>query len=98
MNLKSAVEELYSHHWDLDKMGDHHTAGTLVWVNDPQDGWIKGEVLKMEDKKLKVRTEKGAVGLYIPEDCPLQNPMSRMGVEVRLSDCRCLLLHIVVQF
>ena len=63
-------------------MGEHHTAGTLVWVNDAQAGWIKGEVLKMEDKKLKVRTEKGAIGLYKPEDCPLQNPMSRMGVEV----------------
>ncbi len=68
-------------------MGDHHTAGTLVWVNDSQAGWIKGEVQKMEDKKLKVRTEKGAVGLYKPEDCPLQNPMSRMGVEVSFDKC-----------
>ncbi len=43
---------------------------------------MKGEVQKMEGKKLKVRTEQGNVGLYLPEDCPLQNPMSRMGVEV----------------
>lgn len=63
-------------------MGEHHTTGTLVWVHDPQEGWVKGEVMKMEGKKLKIRTEQGNVAVYLPEDCPLQNPMSRMGVEV----------------
>ena len=67
-------------------MASHHTAGSLVWVHDQQQGWIKGEVLKVEAGKLKVRTEKGAVEAFLPEDCPLQNPTSRMGVEVRLLD------------
>lgn len=78
-------------------MGDHHTAGTLVWVNDPQAGWIKGEVVRMEDKKLKVRTEKGTVALYSAVDCPLQNPMSRMGVEVSSGSASrlcCLMTHV----
>ena len=64
-------------------MASHHTAGSLVWVQDPQQGWIKGDVLKVEAGKLKVRTEKGAVEVFLPEGCPLQNPTSRMGVEVR---------------
>ena len=63
-------------------MGDHHTAGSLVWVLDQRQGWIKGTVLKVEGAQLRVRTEEGQVGLYKPEDCPLQNPTSRMGVEV----------------
>jgi hypothetical protein len=66
-------------------MTDYHTAGSLVWVHDQQQGWIKGDVQKVEGGKLRVRTEKGDVGLYQPEDCPLQNPTSRMGVEVRPS-------------
>ena len=66
-------------------MTDYHTAGSLVWVHDQQQGWIKGGVQKVEGGKLRVRTEKGDVGLYQPEDCPLQNPTSRMGVEVSLN-------------
>ena len=63
-------------------MAQHHTAGTLVWVSDAQCGWTKGEVIKLEGGQLRVRTEQGSVGLYKADDCPLQNPMSRMGVEV----------------
>ncbi|KAK9809830.1 hypothetical protein WJX72_000004 [[Myrmecia] bisecta] len=62
-------------------MADYHTAGSLVWLQDPQQGWIKGEVLKVEGAKLKVKSEKGVEGLYNPEDCPLQNPGGRGGVE-----------------
>jgi hypothetical protein len=63
-------------------MAQHHTAGTLVWVSDAQSGWTKGEVIKLEGGQLRVRTEQGSVGMYKADDCPLQNPMSRMGVEV----------------
>ena len=47
---------------------------------------MKGQVVKLEGAQLRVRTEQGSVGLYKADDCPLQNPMSRMGVEVRLSN------------
>ena len=60
-----------------------HTRGSLVWLLDPQAGWIKGEVLALEGSQLRVRTEAGDVRLCSPADCPLQNPTSRMGVEVR---------------
>ena len=63
-------------------MAQHHTAGTLVWVSDAQAGWVKGEVIRLEGGQLRVRTEQGSIGLYKADDCPLQNPMSRMGVEV----------------
>ncbi len=57
-----------------------------MWVIDAQAGWMKGQVVKLEGAQLRVRTEQGSVGLYKADDCPLQNPMSRMGVEVRLSN------------
>ena len=53
-----------------------------MWVSDAQAGWVKGEVIKLEGGQLRVRTEQGNIGLYKADDCPLQNPMSRMGVEV----------------
>ena len=62
---------------------EHHTRGSLVWVNDSQAGWIKGEVVSLEGSQLRVRTETGGTRLCSPADCPLQNPSSRMGVEVR---------------
>jgi hypothetical protein len=69
---------------------EHHTRGSLVWVNDAQAGWVKGEVLGLEGSKLRVRTETGVTRLCSPADCPLQNPSSRMGVEVRLSSMPAL--------
>ena len=64
-------------------MSDYHTQGSLVWVSDAE-GWVKGTVQKVQGEKLLVQNEKGAVALYRAEDCPLQNPLARMGVEVSL--------------
>ncbi len=69
---------------------EHHTRGSLVWVNDSQAGWVKGEVVGLEGSKLRVRTETGVTRLCSPADCPLQNPSSRMGVEVRLCGMQAL--------
>ena len=69
---------------------EHHTRGSLVWVNDAQAGWVKGEVVGLEGGKLRVRTETGVTRLCSPADCPLQNPSSRMGVEVRLFGMQAL--------
>ena len=83
-------------------MATYHTSGSLVWVHDAADGWVKGTVEKVDGKKLLVRTEKGSVASFAPEDCPLQNPLARMGVEVRrfepasnycISKCRQQLLQ-----
>ena len=65
-----------------------HTTGSLVWIwTDNDRGWVKGTVQKVErDGKLQVRLESGSTGSYKPEDCPLRNVESRMGVEVRHSD------------
>lgn len=60
-----------------------HTLGSKVWVNDAAEGWIKGDVVKVEKGSLKVSTEKGSIKAYKPEECPLQNPQTAGGVEVR---------------
>ena len=59
-----------------------HTLGSKVWVNDAVEGWVKGDVVKVEKGSLKVSTEKGSIGAYKPEECPLQNPQTAGGVEV----------------
>ena len=62
-----------------------HTTGSPVWIwkNDDQ-GWTKGTVQKVErDGKLQVRLDTGSIGSYKPENCPLRNVESRMGVEVQ---------------
>lgn len=65
-----------------------HTLGSKVWVNDAVEGWVKGDVVKVEKGSLKVSTEKGSIRAYKPEECPLQNPQTAGGVEVQqLSSC-----------
>lgn len=61
-----------------------HTTGSpvWVWVNNEQ-GWLKASVQKVEsDGKLQVRLDSGTTASFKPEDCPLRNVESRMGVEV----------------
>ena len=44
---------------------------------------MKGTVQKVgQDGNLEVRLASGKVGSYKPDDCPLRNVESRMGVEV----------------
>ncbi|KAK9844720.1 hypothetical protein WJX74_005896 [Apatococcus lobatus] len=62
-------------------MTDQHTQGTKVWLADPQQGWIQGDVLKVEKDLLHVKTEQGNVKQLQPHECPLQNPGGRGGVE-----------------
>ena len=59
-----------------------HTLGSKVWVNDASEGWVKGDVVKVEKGLLKVSTETGTIKAYKPEECPLQNPQTAGGVEV----------------
>lgn len=62
--------------------GASHTLGSKVWVTDAEDGWVKGDVVKVDKGSLIVSTSKGNTGTYKPEDCPLQNPQTAGGVEV----------------
>ena len=62
-----------------------HTLGSKVWVNDAVEGWVKGDVVKVEKGSLKVSTENGSIKAYKPEECPLQNPQTAGGVEVQCS-------------
>lgn len=64
-----------------DASSDVHTQGTRVWVRDEVDSWKKGEVTKVEDGVLMIRSEKGEVVKCKPEDAHIQNPDSRGGVE-----------------
>ena len=61
-----------------------HTVGSKVWVVCADDGWQKGEVVKVEGGQLRVRLEGGrGEQLCAAEDCPLQNPsLYGNGVEV----------------
>lgn len=63
-------------------MAEQHTQGTKVWLSDPQQGWIQGDVLKVDKDLLHVKTEQGDVKQLKPQECPLQNPGGRGGVEV----------------
>lgn len=63
-----------------------HTVGTLVWL--PADGgaaWRPGEVTRvLPSGRLAVRAgDDGGEVEVDPEAAPLQNPASRLGVEVR---------------
>jgi hypothetical protein len=64
-----------------------HTVASLVWVwANNEQGWLKGTVNKVaQDGKLQIAQDDGKIGTYKPEDCPLRNVESRMGVEVRTS-------------
>lgn len=60
-----------------------HTVGSRVWLADGgEDGWIKGEVVKIEnDTQLTVLLEDGSEKVCDQADVPLQNP-GMSGVEV----------------
>jgi Myosin N-terminal SH3-like domain len=59
-----------------------HTVGTKAWIKDAEEGWIKCDVVKVDPGLLTVKTERGDVLQAKPEECPLQNPLARAGVEV----------------
>lgn len=61
-----------------------HTVGTKAWIKDAEEGWIKCDVVKVDPGLLTVKTERGTVVQAKPDECPLQNPLARAGVEVRL--------------
>ena len=63
-------------------MADTHTKGSLVWVKDATEGWVKGVVQQVRADGVDVKVESGATSTHKPEDAPLQNPSARMGVEV----------------
>lgn len=59
-----------------------HTVGSRVWLADPKEGWVPGEVLRIEDAaSLTVRLEDGSERKCDQVEIPLQNPGVR-GVEV----------------
>ena len=64
-----------------------HAKGSRVWVflgDDAQgEGWYSGEVVDIRGGQLVVKSASGHTGTYKPEECPLQNPSSLRGVEVR---------------
>lgn len=60
-----------------------HTVGSKVWVRDAEESWKKAEVVRIEDGLLVLKTEKGGDLKAKPEECPLQNPDTRGGAEVR---------------
>lgn len=65
-----------------------HTVGSRVWLSDPTDGWLKGEVVRIEDgSRLTVKLEDGTEKICDQSEIPLQNPGVR-GVEVRKHDDR----------
>jgi len=60
-----------------------HTVGSRVWLACDQEGWVPGEVLKIEDPEhLTVRLANGNERICSQDEIPLQNPGIR-GVEVR---------------
>lgn len=67
-----------------------HTVGSKVWVftadESDGEGWYSGEVIKAVGEQLVVKTESGRTATYKPDQCPLQNPGSLRGVEVRALD------------
>lgn len=73
MNLEQAVQQ--------------HAKGSRVWVFLQEDaegeGWYSGEVVDIMGGQLVVKSASGHTGTYKPEECPLQNPSSLRGVEVR---------------
>lgn len=48
-----------------------HTVGTLVWIADKAETWIKGKVEKVVGDKISVKTENNEVKEVKPEDAPL---------------------------
>jgi len=60
-----------------------HAVSSRVWVRDPAEGWVKGEVLKLEGPQVVVELEESKEQRrVVAEDALLQNSDAR-GVEVR---------------
>lgn len=58
------------------------TVGSRVWVKDPEEAWVKAEVLKVADANALVQLEDSKSQRTIEAlECFLQNPGNR-GVEV----------------
>ncbi len=70
-----------------------HAKGSRVWVFLQEDaegeGWYSGEVVDIRGGQLVVKSASGHTGTYKPEECPLQNPSSLRGVEVRTCCSTC---------
>lgn len=58
-----------------------HSVGSKIWLRDLQEGWVRGEVLRLgNDNELIVRMEDGTEQKFQESEIPLQNPGER-GVE-----------------
>ena len=58
-----------------------HVVGSKIWLRDLQEGWVRGEILRLgSDDKLIVRMEDGTEQSFEESEIPLQNPGER-GVE-----------------
>ena len=69
--------------------GGHHTAGSAVWLPDGSSAWRRATVLRtLPGGRLALRDEAGVESEAAAADCPLQNPASRLGVEVRRGEAR----------
>jgi len=68
-----------------------HAVGSRVWIRDAHEGWVRGEVVKVESAgKIVVQLEGSKETRTVAqEDAPLQNNDTR-GVEVR---ARCARLQ-----
>ncbi len=61
-----------------------HSVGSRVWLADSSQGWVKGEVVRIEnDINISVVLEDGTERSCSQDEIPLQNPGLR-GVEVGL--------------
>lgn len=62
-------------------MGDSaasvHAVGSKVWVKDPKEAWLKGDVIALDGEYVKVKTEQGDVRREKGLECPRQNLESR---------------------
>lgn len=58
------------------------TAGSDVWLDTKEDGWVKARVTKIDGTKATVQTETGEERVAEIEELPLQNSDGRSGVEV----------------
>ncbi|KAG1657561.1 hypothetical protein FOA52_006761 [Chlamydomonas sp. UWO 241] len=63
-------------------VAESHTQGSLVWVADPAESWVKALVTNVaKDGVVTVTTEGGKIVKCKAEDAPIQNPDQRGGVE-----------------
>ena len=60
-----------------------HTVGSRVWLANDKDGFMRGEVIRLDGPKLRVKLEDGSEKDCAEEEIPLQNPDQQIqGVEV----------------